>query len=335
MSKLLSVQSLEKYYSSKVPVLKGIDFSIEKGEILALVGASGCGKSTLLRCIAGFEKPQKGCILMNEKVLFDGKTHVLPESRSVGFLFQDYALFPHLSVKDNIRFGLHKIDEHTQRIQLEYYLEAMDIEELRSRYPHEISGGQQQRVALARALAPEPSLMLLDEPFSNIDAQLKHTMRLAIRKLFKQLSTTAIVVTHDIEDAIEMADKIAVMHQGEIIQLGTPEELMKSPVSTTVASFFGTVNRLKVTETLKAALDLPATSKREVGILPEDFEIRSAEKVNAQLISKRQKGFVHIYIVEIDEQLIEIQSIKEVENIQPQQPCFVSLSSSVRILPAH
>jgi iron(III) transport system ATP-binding protein len=331
LSELLTIENLHKHYHASEPVLKGVSFGLEKGEILALVGSSGCGKSTLLRCIAGFETPQEGTILMNDKVLYGRGKSILPETRSIGFLFQDYALFPHLSVSENIGFGLSKWDRNARKIQIEYYLNQTGIPELAKRYPHEISGGQQQRVALARAMAAEPELMLLDEPFSNIDAQLKHSMRLSIRKLFKQLNTTAIIVTHDIEDALEMADKIAVMANGQIIQMASPDQLLKEPENTIVASFFGAVNSIKLDAEIKSYFKL-SLDDSSVGITPSNFEIYPHRECKAVITDIRKRGYNYIIIAELFNQIVEVHT-KENLNVSVGDRCDLSLSRDVRFIP--
>ena len=332
MNKLLSIENLHKHYRASEPVLKGVSFELQQGEILALVGSSGCGKSTLLRCIAGFETPQEGTISMNQKVLFGHRENVLPEGRSIGFLFQDYALFPHLTVEKNIGFGLSKWDRNARKIQVEYYLEETGIPELANRYPHEISGGQQQRVALARALAPEPKLMLLDEPFSNVDAQLKHSMRLSIRKLFKQLKTTTIIVTHDIEDAIEMADKIAVMAEGTLLQMATPDELLKEPVNTLVASFFGAINTLILEPDIKKELQIDSDQK-SIGIFPEDLELKGSSSGTGIITDVRKRGHKSVVIVELFNQIMELHLQKEALDLSKGNRCNVKLKENARLIP--
>ncbi|MEJ5257633.1 MAG: ABC transporter ATP-binding protein [Fervidobacterium sp.] len=206
-----------RYRNSKDYALKNVNFSVEEGEIICILGESGSGKSTLLRLISGLEIPQQGSIRIAGKTMVDDVTFVPPEKRNVGFVFQDYVLFPHLNVSQNILFGVREKDKSKREEILYRILKMLKIEELRDRYPYQLSGGQQQRVALARALAMDPSMVLLDEPFSNLDATLQESIRREIKDIIKSTGKTCIFVSHDKEDAIELADKIAIIHKGEII----------------------------------------------------------------------------------------------------------------------
>lgn len=189
-----------KYENSNEDILKDFSLEINKGEIVSILGKSGCGKSTLLRLIAGLEAPYEGRISVLEKVLVDDKNFIQPEKREVGMLFQDYALFPHLTVEENIRFGLHKFKKEEQDKRIKEVLELINLKEYKKRYPYELSGGQMQRIALARALAPKPSILLMDEPFSNIDSELRSKLRLEVKRILEEENATCIFVTHDIED---------------------------------------------------------------------------------------------------------------------------------------
>lgn len=189
-----------KYENSKEDILKDFSLNIEEGEIVSILGKSGCGKSTLLRLIAGLEAPYEGSIKVKDKVLVDDNVFVEPEKRGVGMLFQDYALFPHLTVEENIRFGLHKLSKSEGDKRIKEVLELINLSEYGKRYPYELSGGQMQRIALARALAPRPSILLMDEPFSNIDSELRSKLRLEVKRILKEENATCIFVTHDIED---------------------------------------------------------------------------------------------------------------------------------------
>ncbi|KLO23781.1 ABC transporter [Marinitoga sp. 1197] len=198
-------------------VLKGIDFQIKKGETVAIVGESGSGKSTILRIIAGFERPQKGIIRLENRILTSKQHFVFPEKRNIGFVFQDYALFPHMTVKQNIEFAKkNKTKEMLQLVNLKGY---------ENRYPHELSGGQQQRVALARTLATNPKLLLLDEPFSNLDENLKDRIRMELKKILNKAGITTILVTHDKNDAITLSDEIIIIEKGKIKYIGKTEEV--------------------------------------------------------------------------------------------------------------
>jgi iron(III) transport system ATP-binding protein len=214
------------------------DFSldVEEGTLVVLVGPSGCGKTTALRAIAGFEQPTSGTIAIRGKVVFDDNTMVAPEHRNVGMVFQEYALFPHISVAENVGYGVRGSDR-VRRVR--EVLHLVGLEDHGDRFPHELSGGEQQRVALARAMAPEPDVVLLDEPFSSLDAPQRERMRRELRKILKAARVTAVFVTHDQAEALAIADVIAVMRDGRVRQVGTPDEVYAAPVSPWVAKFLG------------------------------------------------------------------------------------------------
>jgi len=218
-------------------ILSSITFSINAGDILGLVGPSGCGKTTLLNTIAGFIQQEQGDLNIAGLPAITTKNTMAPEHRNIGMIFQDYALFPHLTVEKNICFGIDKLTNTEQQARLAHLVELLALTELTSRFPHQLSGGQQQRVAIARALAPRPKLLLLDEPFSNIDARLRNELMLAMRALLKKLNIAAIFVTHNKDEVFTFADKIALMHQGEILQLGSPTQVCQQPNSWQVADF--------------------------------------------------------------------------------------------------
>lgn len=197
-----------RYDNSKENVLDKFSLNIEKGKIVAILGQSGCGKSTLLRLVAGLDAPDSGSIKIDSKTMVDENTFVQPEDRGVGMLFQDYALFPHLKVKDNIGFGLHKLSKRARERRIDEVLELVNLKEYEKRYPYELSGGQQQRVALARALAPRPSVLLMDEPFSNLDADLREKIREELKSILKKENMTCIFVTHDKVDVDSISDEV-------------------------------------------------------------------------------------------------------------------------------
>lgn len=217
--------------------LKDISFTAPQGEITCLLGSSGCGKSTLLNLAAGLLPVQQGSITLNGEVLADEASSPPPEARPVGLVFQDGALFPHMTIAQNIAFGLSK--DAARDGTVEAWLERVGLPGLGGRYPHELSGGQQQRAALARAMAPEPRVLLMDEPFASVDIVLRRTLRRECRALLKARGATVILVTHDPEEALDIADRIAVMDRGEIAQFGTPHELYHSPGSASVGAMFG------------------------------------------------------------------------------------------------
>ena len=214
----------------------GVNLDIETGEIMALLGPSGCGKTTMLRLLAGFERPDQGCIQLDGEIIAGGRTFLPPEKRRLGMVFQDYALFPHLSVRGNVAYALGRRGD---RSRVDEVLELVGLGELAERAPHELSGGQQQRVALARALAGTPSAVLLDEPFSGLDAALRARVRGEVREILRRAGVTALFVTHDQEEALSLADRVAVMCDGRIAQVGTPEEVYGRPESRWVAEFLG------------------------------------------------------------------------------------------------
>jgi iron(III) transport system ATP-binding protein len=222
------------------PVLRGVSLTIEPGASVALLGPSGCGKTTLLRLIAGLEHPDHGIVRLDDEVLSGTARFVEPEQRRVGMVFQDGALFPHLTVAENVAFGLHKTADRGDRVAAA--LELVGLGALADRLPARLSGGEQQRVALARALSPEPAVLLLDEPFASLDATLRVQLRSEVRRLLSELGITSLFVTHDQDEAFVLGDEIAVMQEGQILQSGTPSELYEQPSDRWVASFIGDAN---------------------------------------------------------------------------------------------
>lgn len=249
LAPILTVENLCKTFATNdIPAVNTVSFQLQQGEILGLLGPSGCGKTTLLRLIAGFESPTTGTIILSTQTVSSPEQCLPPEQRNTGMVFQDYALFPHLSIADNIAFGLrHKskgLSRKAIQQRVKETLELVGLSGLEKRYPHELSGGQQQRIALARALAPRPALILLDEPLSNLDVQVRHRLRHEIRQIIKASGISAIFVTHDQEEALAISDRIAVMRQGHLEQFGTPEEIYTQPSSRFVAEFVTHANFL-------------------------------------------------------------------------------------------
>ncbi len=234
----LEVNGLHHGYNG-TEVVRGLDFTLPRGAIGCLLGPSGCGKTTVLRCIAGFEAIRAGSIQLNGILVSGPGAMLAPERRHIGMVFQDYALFPHLPVERNIAFGLHALPPAQRAARVRELAELTGLAELLRSYPHELSGGQQQRVALARALAPRPELLLLDEPFSNLDVALRERLSLEVREIIKASGATAVLVTHDQHEAFAMADEIGVMHEGRIVQWDSAYNLYHRPANRFVADFVG------------------------------------------------------------------------------------------------
>ncbi len=239
---VLALEAISHRYGDVVAV-QLLSLSVTAGEVVCLLGPSGCGKTTALRVAAGLEAIQAGRILLGGAVIADEKWELPPERRNVGFLFQDYALFPHLDVAGNVAFGLQGMSAADRRARVAEVLEQVTLADCAERFPHELSGGQQQRVALARTLAPKPQLILLDEPFSSLDARMRDQVRDNTLHALKQSGAATLMVTHDAEEAMFMADRIAVMREGRLVQFGSPVALYCHPENAFVAEFFGEVNR--------------------------------------------------------------------------------------------
>lgn len=227
------------------PIISDLSFKVKKGDLVCLLGPSGCGKTTTLRIIAGFERPDSGLLQLDGHTVSDNKRTLPPHKRDIGFLFQDFALFPHLTIRENVAFGLNDRKSETANKRVQEILKQVRLLDHADKYPHMLSGGQQQRVALARALAPNPRLLLLDEPFSGLDTSLRSQIRDETLAILKQLGVTTLMVTHDPDEAMLLADRIILMRDGRMVQAGTPEELYLHPVDAFTAEFFGDINRLR------------------------------------------------------------------------------------------
>ena len=238
----LKITDLKKYYNSKQPIIKNLNFSVDEGEIISFIGESGSGKTTFLKCIAGLEKINSGKIELNNQVLNDGKTFVSPNYRKIGFVFQDYPLFPHINVMKNITINL----ESRFFSKLDYIIKLTNLQHLTDRFPDQLSGGEQQRVCLARALVREPDLLLLDEPFSNLDSNIKASIQDDIHKIIKETKTTTILVTHDIKDTFNISDKILIFKAGILQQYDNPVNMYCNPVNCYCAKILGDLNQLTI-----------------------------------------------------------------------------------------
>lgn len=237
----------KKYPGATNFAVDDVTFFLEKGEVLALVGESGSGKTTLLRLIAGLEHPNSGSIRLKGNVVVSGNKSLAANKRKTGMIFQDYALFPHLTIFENVAFGLKGLKKKDAEQRVYDTIELTGLKEDMKKYPHQLSGGQQQRVALARSLAPRPELLLMDEPFSNLDTILRDQVRDEVRQIIKTLGITAILVTHDTKDAFSTADKIAVMLEGKVLQIDAPDILYNNPDNSYIAELFGKSNNVVAT----------------------------------------------------------------------------------------
>ncbi|WP_323842097.1 MULTISPECIES: ABC transporter ATP-binding protein [unclassified Moraxella] len=234
----LTVNNLSLQFGNKT-IFSDVNFHLEQGQIACLLGHSGCGKTSILRCLLGFETPKTGQIVLNDRTLFDESIYIAAHKRNIGMVFQDYALFPHLTVAQNIAFGLTNINKADQRQRVSELLELIEMTGFESRYPHQLSGGQQQRVALARCLAPKPSLILLDEPFSNLDVDLRISLSHQVKELLKSQNVISILVTHDQNEAFCMADMVGIMSDGKLQGWDTPTNLYYRPANEQIAKFIG------------------------------------------------------------------------------------------------
>ena len=274
------VRGIHKGFAG-VGAVNGVSFELAKGQLTALLGPSGCGKTTTLRLIAGFEQLDAGEIEISQQLVAAQGLHLPPEKRRIGMVFQEYALFPHLTVAENVRFGLHDYAKN-KNPRVAEVLDLVGLTDLGTRMPNELSGGQQQRVALARALAPEPHLILLDEPFSNLDASLRTRVRAEVRAILRAAEATALFVTHDQEEALSMVDQVVVMMDGKVAQIAQPHQLYYQPANTEVAAFVGEANFVpghcdgyKIESTL-GTLESMVSNRGEVNVMirPESIEVR-------------------------------------------------------------
>ncbi|MEO0494702.1 MAG: ABC transporter ATP-binding protein [Actinomycetota bacterium] len=290
----LRLDGVVKRYDD-VTAVDGVDLELAPGELLALVGPSGCGKSTLLRSIAGLVSIDAGRIRLDGVLVDDAHDRLPPERRSAGLVFQEHALFPHLTVADNVGFGLRTGGADDRRSRVEEMLDLVDLGGFGERFPHELSGGERQRVALARALAPSPALMLFDEPFASLDHNLRIKLRQDVAAALKATGTPAVFVTHDQQEALAIGDRIAVMRQGRIRQLGTPAEIYHRPVDEFVAAFMGTASFLPIADDATSALgpiDMRGVEPTAAVAMvrPDDIVFAPAESGDAEIVGAEYHG---------------------------------------------
>ncbi len=308
-SPILELRAVSCAYESSRPAISGISFSAREGEILCLLGPSGCGKTTILRAIAGFEPVQSGEIYLSGRLVSSSSVTIPTEERRIGMVFQEYALFPHLRVADNIAFGLGHLSRPEREQRVRQMLQLAGLEGLDRRYPHELSGGQQQRVALARALVQNPVVLLLDEPFSNLDPDMAGRMRQDLLALLRRMNTTAILVTHDHDEAFAMADQIAVLNHGVLEQLDKPDMVYHLPATPFVADFVGQADfvtgqiqhGLVYTElgvfpnTLGSAEGTSVT----VMIRPDDIHLTPNNMAESKIVSRQFRGSENLYTIRL------------------------------------
>ncbi len=305
---LIELSRLSLTYPNAVePALYDLSLDVAEGATLSILGPSGCGKTTVLRAIAGFEHPQAGEIRIAGRLVCNGKHCVPPEERGVGMVFQDYALFPHLTVSQNVAFGLRRLEPQTAARMVATTLDLVGLADLKDRYPHELSGGQQQRVAIARALAPKPVVLLLDEPFSNLDPDMRGQMREEVQEILRRTGITAVLVTHDHDEAFAMADRIAVLNGGQLEQVDNPESIYHTPATPFVANFVGQADFLlgrvdngKIhTEVgvFENVAGHPAGAAVELMIRPDDVHIAPASPGVAQIAGRQFRGSENLYTV--------------------------------------
>lgn len=309
------------------PAVSRVSLDVPRGQILAVLGPSGCGKTTLLRLIAGFETPDEGEVYVNGDRVAGPDTFVPPEARRVGMVFQQHALFPHLTVEENIAFGLSGKTKSEREERVQHLLNLIRLPQAHNRYPSELSGGQRQRVAVARALSPQPVTILMDEPFSNLDADQRLKIRDEVRFILKQAQTTVVFVTHDQEEALFMGDSLAVMRDGELQQQGQPEAVFRSPASNFIAEFLGHAEFIPATvadarlETeignLPQKVDLPAGDTVEIGFRADDLNFAPDRNGEAMILARFFQGAMNLY-------RIRLKSGRIVHSLQPHYRNFPS-----------
>lgn len=310
----LVVDGVQFSYGNGEHVLDDLSFNVEEGEIFALLGPSGSGKTTALRLVAGFERPSAGRLVLENDVLATPSQYMPPEKRRVGVVFQEFALFPHMTVLDNVMYGLHKLKGPLQKRRTLEILSVVSLGTMAGRLPQELSGGQQQRVALARALAPYPRLLLLDEAFASLDPHLRESTRRQTRDILRDQKMTAVLVTHDQQEAMEMADRVGLLIDGKLLQVGTPEELYRSPASKAVAAFLGASNFIQgiangdTAETGIGELALQQKADGPVTLCarPEDLRAVASKQGNARISDRVFQGRDVLLTAKAGEYVLEV-----------------------------
>ena len=309
MDKKLIISNLSLTFEEKNKVLSNINFHIDDSEIGCILGPSGCGKTSLLRAIAGFESISSGSILKDGVCITNSVENTPVANRNMGMVFQDYALFPNMDVKTNIAFGLKNSTELEKDNRVNYLLDLVNLVDCKNKYPHELSGGEQQRIALVRALAPSPDIILMDEPFSNIDQDIKEELVSDVRSLLKELSITSIIVTHDQNEAFNLADKVAIMNNGTIQQVGIPYDIYHKPVNKFVANFIGLGTFLPLKKNNKGDFEIPLGpldnnrikneltkfDNLEMLIRPDDIIHNDLSMKKAKILEKQFRGAEFLY----------------------------------------
>jgi iron(III) transport system ATP-binding protein len=334
----VSISGLAKRYGD-VRAVDNVDLGIEAGHTFALLGPSGCGKTTLLRLLAGFERSDAGTIRVGEREVESPRVHMPPEKRRIGMVFQDYALFPHMSVAGNVSFGL---NGSTSKGRVGELLEIVGLAGLGARMPHELSGGQQQRVALARSLAAEPDLVLLDEPFSNLDPGLRARLRLEVRGILEQLGMTAVFVTHDQEEALSIAERLAIMMDGRILQSGRPEEVYATPTSRDVAEFLGDANFLPgecrggevECELGRRTASASAEGAVDVMVRPECLTLSGEDGIPVEVVSSEYFGHDQLVTVQLPSGAFVKVRLLPGRILDPGQKAGLRLNGDVTVFPA-
>ena len=308
MKNILTLSNISKSFDN-VDVLKDITLDIQKGKIISLLGKSGSGKSTLLNLIAGFERSEEGEMYLNNKVLSNKNTFVEAQERNIGFVFQNYALFPHMTVFENITFGIDNLPTKEKRRISTELLKVVHLEGFEKRYPHELSGGQQQRIALIRAMALSPELILLDEPFSGIDTMLKAQIQKELLEILKATHKTAIIVTHDANEAMAMSDKIIYLENGKIMQYDTPQNIYKLPKTKNIAKSFGVANFI-------------TKDNKDYCVRVDECKLGDSGEYKVSILSQSFQGDKYILDIKFNENVFTVYSSVHLED----ENLFLSIS---------